>query len=62
MAGTKVFISYARKDADAVARELCGRLKEAGAEAWLDTADISGGEVWSEAIEEGSTRVMSSLH
>ncbi|MCC6589123.1 MAG: TIR domain-containing protein [Bryobacterales bacterium] len=51
MAETKVFISYARKDAAGVAQELCGRLKEAGVEAWLDTADIGGGRSWTDEIE-----------
>ncbi|HRK65499.1 MAG TPA: toll/interleukin-1 receptor domain-containing protein, partial [Terricaulis sp.] len=42
----RVFISYARKDAQAFAEELVAGLELTGFEAFLDKHDIAGGEDW----------------
>src|SRR5690242_1681154 len=47
----RVFISYARKDGTPAAQGLRERLREAGCEVWLDTANIGGGASWSKEIE-----------
>jgi hypothetical protein len=52
----RVFISYARKDAAELARQLHGELEKAGVEAWLDTARIAGGAVWTADIERAIDR------
>jgi hypothetical protein len=46
-----VFLSYSRKDAVA-ARELYGRLKEAGYTLWFDEEDLLPGQVWEVVIEQ----------
>ena len=45
-----IFVSYARKDADA-ANRLVGTLAEAGYEAWIDR-EIPGGELWKKRVVE----------
>ena len=47
----RVFISYARKDAVDVARQLYDHLERAGLEPWSDTPRIAGGAVWTTEIE-----------
>jgi WD40 repeat protein len=47
----RVFISYARKDAGELARELYERLVKAGLTPWLDRSRIAGGAVWTTEIE-----------
>ncbi|MEQ1770548.1 MAG: TIR domain-containing protein [Devosia sp.] len=47
----KVFISYARRDADAFAEDLLAGLGAAGFEASLDRHDIAAGEDWEARLE-----------
>lgn len=46
----RLFLNYARADRE-IADWLCGRLRDAGAEVWIDTAEIRGGDRWKEAID-----------
>jgi hypothetical protein len=48
----RVFISYARRDAADLARQLRDYLGAEGLDPWLDTARIGGGTVWSKEIEQ----------
>jgi WD40 repeat protein len=48
----KVFISYARKDAAALAQRLQADLGAQGFDAWLDTQRIAGGASWTKEIEQ----------
>lgn len=45
-----IFISYARKDAEA-ANRLVGTLANAGYQAWIDR-EITGGDLWKRRIVE----------
>jgi hypothetical protein len=45
----KIFISYSRKDMD-FARQLAGRLEQAGFDVWWDITDLQGGEDWVRGI------------
>ncbi len=47
-----IFISYARSDRQ-IAGRLEAELRRAGRDCWLDTSEITGGEVWEAAIAEG---------
>jgi hypothetical protein len=47
----RVFISYAREDADE-ARRLYMDLKAAGADPWLDEKDLRGGQRWKRALND----------
>jgi hypothetical protein len=49
---TRVFISYARKDAAGLAHRLLQDLSAEGLVVWLDTENIGGGDSWTMAIEE----------
>ncbi|MEP7111215.1 MAG: toll/interleukin-1 receptor domain-containing protein, partial [Ferruginibacter sp.] len=44
------FFSYARSDLDFVLK-LAKKLREAGAELWMDTLDIKAGKRWDESVE-----------
>ena len=44
-----VFISYASQDADAATR-ICGALRAAGIEVWLDQSELVGGDAWDQQI------------
>jgi hypothetical protein len=44
------FFSYCREDSD-FALKLCGDLKAAGANVWLDQLDIRPGQRWDHAVE-----------
>lgn len=48
---SKIFISYARVDADFVLK-LCEDLKTSGIGIWIDQFDISVGEIWDQKIQE----------
>ena len=50
-----IFISYARSDRQ-IAGRLVAELRRAGRDCWLDTSEITGGEVWEAAIAEGIER------
>lgn len=47
----RLFLNYARADRE-IADWLCTRLRDAGAEVWMDTSDIRGGERWKEEIDQ----------
>jgi hypothetical protein len=47
----RVFIIYAQSDHE-VAKEIAENLREAGIEPWLESEQISAGEVWKDAISE----------
>lgn len=49
--GARVFISYAREDAKFLALRLRDDLRAAGLTAWMDVADIQGGDNWARTIE-----------
>ncbi len=49
---SRVFISYARKDAAALAHRLQTDLTTTGFEAWLDTQRLFSGDIWSSEIEQ----------
>src|SRR4051812_48388456 len=49
----RVFISYARKDANDLAQQLHGDLAEAGLQPWLDIVYIPSGAGWARSIEQG---------
>ena len=62
---TRVFISYARKDAAGLAQRLLQDLSAEGLVVWLDTENIGGGDSWTMAIEEAnfvSFFIQSGLH
>jgi len=44
-----VFLSYASQDAEA-AQKICGTLRAAGIEVFLDQSELRGGDVWDERI------------
>jgi TolB-like protein/Tfp pilus assembly protein PilF len=44
-----IFLSYATQDADAAER-LCGGLRGAGIEVWLDRSELRGGDAWDQKI------------
>jgi len=46
------FISYQRTDAS-WAREFADSLRKRGASVWFDQYQIRGGDIWTDAIEEG---------
>jgi hypothetical protein len=48
----RIFISYAREDARALALRLRDDLNAAGQDSWLDTAEINVGVSWAQDIEE----------
>jgi hypothetical protein len=48
----RIFISYSRQDRE-FARRLAKSLEELGADVWIDYEDISAGQKWSSAIQEG---------
>lgn len=48
----RIFISYAREDARALALKLRNDLVAVGQDAWLDTAEIGIGESWAQDVEE----------
>ncbi len=48
---TRVFISYARKDASALAQRLHQDLAASGLDLWLDTARLYAAESWTVEIE-----------
>lgn len=50
-AGARIFISYARDDAKSLALRLRDDLRAAGLTAWMDVADIQGGDNWARTIE-----------
>lgn len=50
-AGARIFISYARDDAKMLALRLRDDLRAAGLTAWMDVADIQGGDNWARTIE-----------
>jgi TolB-like protein/Tfp pilus assembly protein PilF len=45
-----VFLSYASQDTEAVAR-ICGALRAAGIEVWLDKSELRGGDAWDAQIK-----------
>jgi hypothetical protein len=47
----RVFISYAREDAD-LATRVCHALKSSNFEPWLDTDSLAGGDFWDQRIRE----------
>src|SRR5690348_5150451 len=49
---SRVFISYARKDAAQLALRLQADLQSNGYDTWLDTARIRGGASWTVEIEK----------
>ena len=49
------FISYAKEDA-AIAEQLYGDLLQLGAEPWLDSHELRGGETWKQAIRDALRR------
>ncbi|NND52922.1 MAG: TIR domain-containing protein [Flavobacteriaceae bacterium] len=51
MGNQTIFFSYSRKDSDFVL-ELGKRLREAGANIWLDQLDIEAGTNWDDSIEQ----------
>lgn len=51
-----IFLSYARKDASALARRLASGLTAAGYEVWLDKQRIEAGASWSRDIEQAIER------
>ncbi len=44
-----VFLSYASQDAEAASR-ICGALRAAGIEVWIDTSELRGGDAWDQKI------------
>ena len=46
-----VFLSYASQDAEA-AQRICGALRAAGIEVWLDQSELRGGDAWDESIRD----------
>ena len=48
----RIFISYAREDAQPLAMRLRDDLNAAGQDAWIDTAEIDAGGTWARDIEE----------
>jgi hypothetical protein len=52
-AATRVFLSYARKDAAELAARLHAGLTERGFEVWQDIREIAGGASWTREIEDG---------
>ena len=46
-----IFLSYTSQDA-AAARRICGSLREAGIEVWLDQSELRGGDAWDGAIRK----------
>ena len=52
MAGTRIFVSYARRDGAELALRLEKDLTAAGFGVWGDTARLHGGESWTVKIEE----------
>jgi TolB-like protein/tetratricopeptide (TPR) repeat protein len=44
-----VFLSYASEDAQA-AQRVCGALRAAGIEVWLDQSELRGGDLWDQKI------------
>jgi WD40 repeat protein len=53
----RIFVSYARSDGTALARELRRRLSEHGFSLWQDVADMEGGKDWWHQITEAIRRV-----
>jgi hypothetical protein len=49
--GPRVFISYSRRDK--IAADVCEDLRQHGAQVWVDTESITGGEEWSRSISRG---------
>jgi hypothetical protein len=52
LSGTRVFISYARKDGADLALHLRQDLAANGFDAWLDTQRLAGGATWTAEIEK----------
>ncbi len=51
MSDSSIFFSYSRKDSEFVL-ELSQKLKELGADIWLDQTDIEAGSNWDDSVEE----------
>lgn len=51
-----IFLSYARKDASALAQRLAAGLTSGGYDVWLDKQRIEGGASWSRDIEQAIER------
>jgi WD40 repeat protein len=49
---SRIFISYAHRDAADLAQRLQADLRQNGLDAWLDTARLTVGDVWSREIEK----------
>src|SRR5712692_10104986 len=49
---TRIFISYAHRDAADLAQRLQADLRQNGFDAWLDTGRLTVGDVWSREIEK----------
>jgi len=56
MAGSHIFVSYARKDGAALAARLRDDLTAAGFAVWLDTLGLHGGDSWTVEIEDAIDR------
>ena len=52
---TKIFISYAIKNKQFIAR-LAEKLKSENFDVWWDTVDVEGGDIWTQQIENGITQ------
>src|SRR5450631_2681779 len=57
----RIFVSYARKDAVALALRLQTDLTAKGFEVWLDTQRIAGGASWTVEIENAIDRAQAVL-
>ena len=51
-APTRIFISYARKDASELAQRLRDELLREGFKPWMDTGGLTGGSSWTPDIEQ----------
>jgi hypothetical protein len=49
--GKAVFLSYASQDAQA-AQKICGALRAAGIEVWIDQSELRGGDAWDTSIRK----------
>jgi len=56
----KIFISCAHKDGAELVQRLLADLAKQGFDPWLDVPRLSGGDVWTQAVEEalGQSRVV----
>jgi hypothetical protein len=53
----RIFVSYARADAEEAARDLVALLTEHALSAWLDHLDLEGGTDWWRQVEAALQRV-----